>query len=178
MSNPCECGCGQPTPIAKRTRPYLGHVKGQPTRFLRGHNAVPRLGLDRWEPHDMGYETPCWIWTGAISADHGYGHTRIGRPRRQVGAHRALYEAHIGPIPEGMQLDHLCRVRLCVNPAHMEPVTRSENVQRGGAATLAAEDVREIRTSTDRLLVLAQRYGITVNAVWRVRARRTWKDLA
>lgn len=126
----CECGCGRPAAIAKRDRPYLGHVKGQPTRFAHGHgNALRRLGLGRWEERDMGHTTLCWVWIGAI-ADTGYGTTRAGATRRKVGAHRAVYEAHRGAIPEGMELDHLCRVRVCVNPSHLEIVTRAENVRR------------------------------------------------
>lgn len=45
--------------------------------------------------------------------------------------HRVAYELRVGPIPEGMQIDHLCRVRRCVNPAHLEPVSQTENIRRG-----------------------------------------------
>lgn len=74
----------------------------------------------------------CWLWTGAKSG--GYGHiwlTGIGHRM----AHRVNYEYHVGPIPEGLDLDHLCRVRACVNPSHLEPVTHQENVLRGEAPT-------------------------------------------
>ncbi|MEU8186009.1 HNH endonuclease signature motif containing protein [Micromonospora carbonacea] len=71
----------------------------------------------------------CWIWTG--SKNHaGYGSFSIGRARR-VGAHRWAYENLVGAVPAGLDLDHLCRVRACVNPAHLEPVTRRENLRRG-----------------------------------------------
>lgn len=66
----------------------------------------------------------CWDWHGATN-DSGYGIVRKQR------AHRVLYELLIGPIPEGLVLDHLCRNRACVRPAHLEPVTRGENVRRG-----------------------------------------------
>ena len=70
----------------------------------------------------------CWSWTGAV-AGGGYAYFYLdGRMRR---AHRVAWEAAVGPIPEGMDLDHLCRVRRCVNPLHLEPVTRSENNRRG-----------------------------------------------
>jgi hypothetical protein len=72
----------------------------------------------------------CWIWTAQCTPG-GYGRFKIGgRPLR---AHRVAYELLVGPIPEGLVLDHLCRVRHCVNPAHLEPVTQRENVLRGDA---------------------------------------------
>ena len=71
----------------------------------------------------------CWHWTGSISPS-GYG--RFGLRRgTMVQAHRFAYEALVGPIPEGLDLDHLCRVRNCVNPEHLEPVSRAENLRRG-----------------------------------------------
>lgn len=73
---------------------------------------------------------PCWIWTGWIN-DAGYGCITLTRPRRVVRAHRRLYEFLVHAIDEDLELDHLCRVRCCVNPGHLEPVTRAINQQRG-----------------------------------------------
>lgn len=70
----------------------------------------------------------CWLWTGARMKD-GYGHIKVDG--RMVRAHRLSYEMVNGPIPEGLDLDHLCRVRHCVRPDHLEPVTRWENGKRG-----------------------------------------------
>jgi hypothetical protein len=72
--------------------------------------------------------TGCWEWQGSRSRS-GYGRWRVGDKLQQ--AHRVLYEEFVGPIPDGLDLDHLCRNRACVNPGHMEPVTRQENCQRG-----------------------------------------------
>lgn len=84
-------------------------------------------------------ETGCWMWTGAKSGSSGkvqYGTVRLVGGIR-TGAHRAVYAEVRGPIPEGLDIDHLCRVTLCVNPDHLEPVTHRENLRRGvqGQAT-------------------------------------------
>lgn len=73
-------------------------------------------------------DSGCWLWTAQTSLD-GYGKIQMGK--RAGYAHRVSYELLVGPIPEGLQLDHLCRVRSCVNPDHLEPVTLAENVRRG-----------------------------------------------
>jgi|HubBroStandDraft_2_1064218.scaffolds.fasta_scaffold296591_2 hypothetical protein len=71
----------------------------------------------------------CLIWLG--STTDGYGRIGIGRSRRTRGAHIVAYELANGPVPEGLQLDHKCRVRCCVNPDHLEPVTQQVNIGRG-----------------------------------------------
>lgn len=72
----------------------------------------------------------CWMWTRALNHD-GYGWFGVGRTA--VLAHRWAYEHLVGPIPNGLELDHLCRVRSCVNPSHLEAVVHRENVIRGEA---------------------------------------------
>lgn len=74
----------------------------------------------------------CWLWTGRLDVD-GYG--RITIKKRPARAHRAAYETFVGPIPEGMEIDHLCRVRHCVRPDHLEAVTHRVNVTRSVEAT-------------------------------------------
>jgi HNH endonuclease len=70
----------------------------------------------------------CWLWTAHISPS-GYGIFKYdGTPKN---AHRYAYQLLVGPIPEGLEIDHLCRVRNCVNPEHLEAVTHLENVRRG-----------------------------------------------
>lgn len=74
---------------------------------------------------DLG---PCWIWTACITAD-GYGSFAPNRIARL--AHRVAYELIVGAIPDGLTIDHLCRVRSCVNPGHLDVVTPGENYRRG-----------------------------------------------
>ncbi len=73
----------------------------------------------------------CWLWQGATS--RGYGIFWDGK--RLVRSHRYAYELLVGPIPAGLTIDHQCRVHNCVRPAHLEPVTRGENVLRGDGPT-------------------------------------------
>lgn len=83
--------------------------------------------------------TSCWLWQAYISTN-GYGEFRRefdGERYPLVKAHRWAYEYVIGPVPDGLDLDHLCRTRACVRPDHLEPVSRSENLRRGDMARTA-----------------------------------------
>jgi hypothetical protein len=80
---------------------------------------------DRVTKHPEG----CWEWTGPLTQGYGV----IGAGGRHAGlirTHRLSYELLVGPIPEGLQIDHLCKNRKCCNPEHLEPVTGAENVRR------------------------------------------------
>jgi len=74
---------------------------------------------------DVEMTAGCWVWQGSIGSVTGYGH--LG----PFMAHRFAYELLVGPIPAGMQIDHLCRIRACVNPEHLEVVTPRTNYLRG-----------------------------------------------
>ena len=102
---------------------------------------VLRVGLidERYfRIEDRGHDTPCWVWTRATVGERGYGQVKVNG--RNTMAHRAVWEERIGPWPTGLQADHLCRVRLCVNPGHIEPVTQSVNQRRGLNAKLSDDD--------------------------------------
>ena len=87
---------------------------------------------------DVRTPEECWEWM-ASTTNSGYGRYRL--PDKHVSAHRFAYEATVGPIPEGLDLDHKCRNRRCVNPAHLEPVTERENTLRG--ISIAAMNARK-----------------------------------
>ena len=94
---------------------------------------APRPALERLPERYEEDSFGCWRWKGAGS--NGYATFTIGGQKRS--AHRAVYELLVGPIPEGLQLDHLCGVKRCVNPAHLEPVTPRENTMRAVNAPAA-----------------------------------------
>jgi hypothetical protein len=90
----------------------------------------PRPAADRFWEKVRESEAGCWLWTGYTHG--GYGKFAVAYAKNKY-AHRFAYEALVGEIPEGLDLDHLCRVRNCVNPEHLEPVTRAENIRRAVA---------------------------------------------
>jgi hypothetical protein len=116
-----------PAHIAKCAATRVGVVHSAERR-----NAVAKGRIDGWTApyytvEQRGYETECWVWARALQQT-GYGAVR--REGKNLRAHRWMYEQHRGPIPAGLHLDHLCCVKPCVNPTHLEPVTKRENERR------------------------------------------------
>src|SRR5262245_21521692 len=99
----------------------MGRPKGKPLTIEQIKNRI-------CERMDVDPSTGCWQWMGEVTKN-GYGRIYWGYKHRP--AHRVAYEAYRGPIPEGMTIDHLCRNRACVNPAHLEPCTIRVNTLRG-----------------------------------------------
>lgn len=157
--NSCACGCGEPTTV----------FRGQPRRFVRGHN--------RTKPFPVTYvvdpTSGCWAVTGRSSH---YAH--FARNGRRHQSHVWMWEQKHGPVPDGLVLDHLCRNKRCVNPAHLEPVTATENNRRSRWTRLTVEKAREIRSaaSTVSNKHLAQRFGVSESTISLVRRGLIWRE--
>ncbi len=126
---------------------------------------------------DRGYETPCWAWQGNINSK-GYGRLRINGVTWK--AHRYYYERKIGPIPVGLQLDHLCRVRECVNPEHLEPVTHVEHSRRAVRGRRFTEEgvrrIREAHANGAQVLELARLHGVRKQYMSLIVNRKIWRN--
>lgn len=124
--------------VADRTCVVDGCVKSQhggargmcPMHYRRvkDHGSTDDPKIDNFRRYVVDLTTDCWVWIGPKN-DRGYG--TFSRPYRgEKKAHRAFWRKYVGEIAQGMEIDHLCRNRACVNPGHMEAVTHWENMQR------------------------------------------------
>lgn len=198
MSAPrlCECGCGKPTRVAKKTARAWGHVVGQPVRYIPGHSLMgvhtPRPVEERfWPKVDKRGPGECWPWKAARD-EHGYGMISSGgHSGRLLRAHRISYEIHIGEVPADRRVLHRCDNPPCCNPKHLFLGTQAENMadmvrkgrsasgERHSQAKLTAADVEEIR----RLLAAGElsqdeigaRFGIAGTTVSQINTGKRWR---
>lgn len=104
-------------------------------RWIRFWSKVDKSGPDGIHSQTGENLGPCWLWTAAMAGpdEEKYGHVNFGNGMQRC--HVLTYEAECGPVPEGLVIDHLCRVRRCVRPAHLEAVTHQVNLLRGAGPT-------------------------------------------
>lgn len=162
----CACGCGQPTSLATKTNRRLGHVRGQPVRFRRGHHG---------RKPDYRVEGDCWIW--AKSFIKGYGQVKINRQMRL--AHRLYYERAYGRIPAGAHLHHVCGEPRCVRPEHLVALSPLEH--RRLSAKLSVGSVRDIRARAaagETYAALGRAYGVSPATIGSAVRGRTWRDVS
>lgn len=174
-SGKCQCGCGETTPLARCSSAQNGWVKGEHIRFMNRHGRrMKRRILPEYYAIDP--DTGCWNWL-LYKDKTGYG--RVGHNGHVPAAHRVSWIEHRGPIPNGLQVDHLCFNRGCVNPDHLEPVTPAENTRRRRVCKLTPESVRqihELRASGVPLKAIAQKFGLNWRYVSNVLHGWSWKE--
>lgn len=133
----------------------------------------------------------CVIWPGALSS--GYGEIKVHGQR--IKAHRYIYQSIYGPIPVGLQINHHCDVRACINPAHLELGTQSQNImaavrrgrwiqagqslpgEKNPRAKISAVVALKIRNSTWSLSKLGKIYGLSKSQISRIKRRESWKHI-
>lgn len=120
----CACGCRKPVTRYTRSRRSHGCVKGEFAKYLVGHVAKKSEAMFTIEWR--GHTSACWIWQRVKQAG-GYG------VKGNVLAHRYFWQIVNGPVPDGLEIDHLCCNRDCVRPDHLEAVTKRENIVRAFA---------------------------------------------
>lgn len=156
----CHCGCGGRTNPAPYTNASRGYVKGEPLRFIYGHQR--RTSPFDWLEEDRGYLTLCWVWQRALS-NGGYAFGSRHPVSRYV--HVQNFVEKYGPVPDGLELDHLCQVEACVNPDHLEPVTHRVNIARSSIIKLGpeacADVIRRYKAGGVFQRELAAEYGVT-----------------
>jgi hypothetical protein len=154
----------------------MAAVEDKLAEFLSRENLSFLGDQPRWGLEEGPLSTPCWIWAGR-TMPNGYGmRTKF---RKSVYAHRYYFQAFYGvEIPKGTDLDHLCRRRNCVNPTHLEMVSRQINARRGAGTKLDPEKVQEIvqlvRAGHTTRGIAAQ-YGLTGGHVSRVSRGLVWE---
>jgi len=198
----CMCGCGQPTPIARKTRRRFGHIAGEPIRFVSGHhnrvfgNARRIVGIVSGD-YNVDPDTECWLWQGTKDRN-GYGLVNRDSSPEHV-AHRYVYRELRGPIADGIELHHRCPSGpnpSCVNPDHLDPLTKLEHMTTDGrlaalksaaeargwisprSTKLSREKAAEIRRllATHSGAELARRFGVSRSTISMIRLNQTWPE--
>ena len=144
----------------------------------RNSNRLPSVLGDGpiFEIVDRGYKTPCWIW---LRSKHSKGYGRAMFRGVYKGVHIHMYEMANGPIPVGMQVDHLCCQTSCARPGHLEAVSGTENVRRSRGCLLTPATVSEMKKMrADGMLLreVAEKFGVGLSTVSAACTGQNWSD--
>lgn len=165
----CHCGCGKIAPVARQTIRAKNLKKGDPYKYVANHSKK------KYPQTITISDGGCWIWNGAKSPE-GYG--RLPSPIFGTDyTHRYQYILRYGEIPNGKMLDHRCRVRICCNPEHLEPVTNAENLRRGVNAKITMSDadmIRSLRKSGVGIRILALSFDISITQTYMIARNKKW----
>lgn len=167
----CRCGCGEQTSIPKYGDVSKGWTKGVPLAYCNGH--FTRIG----KRYEIDTATGCWNWLIGLNPN-GYASVRCNNRTRVI--YKWLWEILNGPTPTGLELDHKCRNRRCINPEHLRLVTHAENMRAGAMTKLKHAQVIEIR----RLLAegvthraIAPLFNVEKTAITNISRGHTWRDI-
>lgn len=181
----CECGCGQPAPIARQSLTKNGWVKGEPMRFIVGHNNAvrPKATIEQafTKYFVRGEAGQCWEWQGN-RANTGYG--RVSIEGKRMLAHRASYLIHYGYLPDDLEVCHSCDNRPCVNPEHLFLGTHRDNMADASAKGKSAVKLTQAMADEIRRLcaqghrrqaAVARQFGVSPTTVTEIVLGRTWR---
>ncbi len=187
----CECGCGEPAPIARQTETRSGHVIGKPMRFIYGHcgRVQPKLADDFWASVQRSDNASCWPWLKSTQRS-GYG--RLAFKGSRMGSHQIAWILVNGPIGNGLCVLHKCDNPTCCNPSHLFLGTNNDNIadrmakgrsvvgSKHKKSKLTEETVRQARE--DRALGLTyteleKKYGVTRATLHAAISGEAWRHI-
>ena len=152
----CGSGCSGPWVLSCKGR---GRYEMTNELTKQDGGTVDRLMARMEAKYTTEPNSGCWLWFGSQGTR---GHGQIWESGRVRPAHAVMYERSVGPIPEGLEIDHLCRTPCCVNPKHLEPVTHMENVRRGTAGRISgARNAAKTHCSNGHVFDEANTYKFT-----------------